>query len=83
VDFRGFDTLGEITVLFIALLGIFAMLRLRPEADPTLADPVSGEDAPEPALRQPSEPVEEELTQVGQSASTAPGQPIAGGKLSA
>ncbi len=27
VDFRGFDTLGEITVLAIAALGIFAMLR--------------------------------------------------------
>lgn len=27
VDFRGFDTLGEITVLAIASLGIFAMLR--------------------------------------------------------
>ena len=29
VDFRGFDTLGEITVLAIAALGIFAMLRNR------------------------------------------------------
>jgi len=38
VDFRGFDTMGEITVLFIALLGIYAMLRLRPESDPTIAD---------------------------------------------
>jgi multicomponent Na+:H+ antiporter subunit A len=83
VDFRGFDTLGEITVLFIALLGIFAMLRLRPEADPTLADPATGEDAPKPMFRQPPEPVEEELTQVGQSASTAPGQSVAEGKLSA
>ncbi|WP_404364082.1 monovalent cation/H+ antiporter subunit A [Marinobacter sp.] len=27
VDFRGFDTLGEITVLAIAALGVFAMLR--------------------------------------------------------
>lgn len=35
VDFRGFDTLGEITVLFAALLGIYAMLRLRPISDPT------------------------------------------------
>ncbi len=38
VDFRGFDTMGEITVLFIALLGIYAMLRLRPESDPEIAD---------------------------------------------
>jgi multicomponent Na+:H+ antiporter subunit A len=34
VDFRGFDTMGEITVLFIALIGIYAMLRLRPSAEP-------------------------------------------------
>lgn len=30
VDFRGFDTLGEITVLGIAAIGIFALLKLRP-----------------------------------------------------
>jgi multicomponent Na+:H+ antiporter subunit A len=29
VDFRSLDTLGEITVLFIAVLGIYAMLRMR------------------------------------------------------
>ncbi len=29
VDFRGFDTLGEITVLGIAAMGIFGMLKLR------------------------------------------------------
>jgi multicomponent Na+:H+ antiporter subunit A len=29
VDFRGLDTLGEITVLFVALLGIFGLLRFR------------------------------------------------------
>jgi multicomponent Na+:H+ antiporter subunit A len=29
VDFRGMDTLGEITVLFVALLGIFGLLRFR------------------------------------------------------
>jgi multicomponent Na+:H+ antiporter subunit A len=29
VDFRGFDTMGEITVLFIAVLGIYGMLRMR------------------------------------------------------
>ncbi|HMQ35268.1 MAG TPA: DUF4040 domain-containing protein, partial [Chloroflexaceae bacterium] len=38
VDFRGFDTLGEITVLFTALLGIYMMLRLRPETDPERTD---------------------------------------------
>ncbi len=30
VDFRGLDTLGEITVLAVAAIGVFALLRLRP-----------------------------------------------------
>lgn len=30
VDFRGFDTLGEITVLFVAAIGIVGLLRMRP-----------------------------------------------------
>lgn len=30
VDFRGFDTLGEITVLSVAALGVIALMRLRP-----------------------------------------------------
>jgi len=33
VDFRALDTLGEITVLAIAALGVFAMLRLRPRGE--------------------------------------------------
>lgn len=40
VDFRGFDTMGEITVLFIAALGIYGLLRLRPRKQPQVADPV-------------------------------------------
>jgi multicomponent Na+:H+ antiporter subunit A len=32
VDFRGFDTLGEITVLALAALGVVALLRLRGSA---------------------------------------------------
>lgn len=35
VDFRGFDTLGEITVLAVAALGVLALLRLRVPADET------------------------------------------------
>ncbi len=31
VDFRALDTLGEITVLAIAAIGVFAMLKLRVE----------------------------------------------------
>jgi multicomponent Na+:H+ antiporter subunit A len=35
VDFRGLDTLGEITVLSVAAIGVFALLRLRPrKGDP-------------------------------------------------
>lgn len=34
VDFRALDTLGEITVLAIAALGVFAMLKLRPTTKP-------------------------------------------------
>jgi multicomponent Na+:H+ antiporter subunit A len=30
VDFRGLDTLGEITVLAVAGIGVFALLKLRP-----------------------------------------------------
>jgi multicomponent Na+:H+ antiporter subunit A len=32
VDFRGLDTLGEITVLSAAAIGVFALLRLRPRS---------------------------------------------------
>jgi multicomponent Na+:H+ antiporter subunit A len=32
VDFRALDTLGEITVLGIATLGVFALFRLRPNS---------------------------------------------------
>ena len=35
VDFRALDTLGEITVLAVAGLGVFALLKLRPPADPS------------------------------------------------
>jgi multicomponent Na+:H+ antiporter subunit A len=31
VDFRALDTLGEITVLAVAAVGVYALLRLRPE----------------------------------------------------
>ncbi len=48
VDFRGFDTMGEIVVLFIALMGIYAMLRLRPGAG------LARDDAETPA--QPASP---------------------------
>jgi multisubunit Na+/H+ antiporter MnhB subunit len=33
VDFRGFDTLGEITVLSVAAVGVYALLKLRRRAD--------------------------------------------------
>lgn len=31
VDFRGFDTLGEITVLAVAAIGVLALIKLRPD----------------------------------------------------
>ena len=31
VDFRGIDTLGEITVLAVAAIGVFALMKLRAE----------------------------------------------------
>jgi multicomponent Na+:H+ antiporter subunit A len=61
VDFRGFDTLGEITVLMAALLGIYAMLRLRPISDPTPMSP-RGERMPsEHGSAAVEEPGEREL----------------------
>ncbi|MFP4320868.1 MAG: putative monovalent cation/H+ antiporter subunit A [Anaerolineales bacterium] len=48
VDFRGFDTMGEITVLALAALGVFALLRLNLNPDaPTPTGQASTEDDPE------------------------------------
>jgi multicomponent Na+:H+ antiporter subunit A len=33
VDFRGLDTLGEITVLAVAAVGVYALLKLRPDKE--------------------------------------------------
>jgi multicomponent Na+:H+ antiporter subunit A len=33
VDFRALDTLGEITVLGVAAIGVFALLKLRPSKE--------------------------------------------------
>ncbi len=38
VDFRGFDTFGEITVLAVAALGVFALLAGQPGATPDATD---------------------------------------------
>jgi multicomponent Na+:H+ antiporter subunit A len=35
VDFRALDTLGEITVLATAALGVWALVRLRPRREDT------------------------------------------------
>ena len=42
VDFRGFDTLGEITVLAIASLGVFSLIRLAVKGTRTRRVPLSG-----------------------------------------
>jgi multicomponent Na+:H+ antiporter subunit A len=33
VDFRALDTLGEVTVLAVAAIGVFALLKLRPPSE--------------------------------------------------
>jgi multicomponent Na+:H+ antiporter subunit A len=45
VDFRGLDTLGEITVLAVAGVGVYALLKLRRGAD-SEAGPDGGPGAP-------------------------------------
>jgi multicomponent Na+:H+ antiporter subunit A len=42
VDFRGFDTLGEITVLAIATLGVFSLIRLTVKGGRKRRVPLSG-----------------------------------------
>jgi hypothetical protein len=46
VDFRGLDTLGEITVLAVAAIGVHALLKLRRRAD---GDPGHSHDGQGPA----------------------------------
>jgi multicomponent Na+:H+ antiporter subunit A len=46
VDFRGLDTLGETTVLAIAALGVYALLRLRVEREAPRRG-VAGQDDPQ------------------------------------
>ncbi len=42
VDFRGFDTLGEITVLAIAALGVFSLIKLASNGVPKRRVPLTG-----------------------------------------
>jgi multicomponent Na+:H+ antiporter subunit A len=51
VDFRGFDTLGEITVLGVAAVGVYALLKLRRRAD---GDPAPGAADRGPARERPA-----------------------------
>jgi len=46
VDFRGLDTLGEITVLTVAAFGVVALLKLKPLTGPRvdLTGSVEGDD---------------------------------------
>jgi multicomponent Na+:H+ antiporter subunit A len=41
VDFRGIDTLGEITVLAVAAIGVFALMKLRPKEPKSESDSIS------------------------------------------
>jgi multicomponent Na+:H+ antiporter subunit A len=56
VDFRALDTLGEITVLSVAAFGVYALLRLRPQAkERRLPRVVASRDAHD-SDRPPAEP---------------------------
>jgi multicomponent Na+:H+ antiporter subunit A len=58
VDFRALDTLGEITVLGVAALGITSLLLARRESSPALAtDQEPGPEAAPPAGTAPGAPV--------------------------
>jgi len=43
VDFRGFDTLGEITVLAVAAMGVFSLIKLTAKGKPKRQVPITGE----------------------------------------
>ncbi|MDQ9172217.1 monovalent cation/H+ antiporter subunit A [Oxalobacteraceae bacterium R-40] len=52
VDFRGFDTMGEITVLSIVAVTVYALLRRFRPAPESIAIPVQQADDIDPAVRQ-------------------------------
>jgi multicomponent K+:H+ antiporter subunit A len=52
VDFRGFDTMGEITVLSIVALTVYALLRRFRPARESIVIPVQQTDDVDPAVRQ-------------------------------
>ncbi|WP_334186429.1 monovalent cation/H+ antiporter subunit A [Noviherbaspirillum sp.] len=52
VDFRGFDTMGEITVLSIVALTVYALLRRFRPAPESVANPVQQLNDLDPAVRQ-------------------------------
>jgi multicomponent Na+:H+ antiporter subunit A len=61
VDFRGFDTLGEITVLVVAALGVVGLVRAG-RRDPTGTAPDPGGDAPDDQGRTAAVPAEDTVT---------------------
>jgi multicomponent Na+:H+ antiporter subunit A len=67
VDFRSLDTLGEITVLFIAALGTYGLLRLRsrmPRSEDIPSRTEDTEDSYQPAAttdRHEAQPVPESV----------------------
>jgi hypothetical protein len=70
VDFRGFDTMGEVTVILVAALGVISLTRLsgrRREDDDVLPEdgpPERGPDAPADTAAEaaPAQPVTAEAT---------------------
>lgn len=53
VDFRGYDTLGEITVLAVAALGVLALLRLQTQQQPAGDEAAEGGQTWDPAADAP------------------------------
>ena len=64
VDFRGFDTLGEITVLCLAAMGVWSMIPRRRRGSPERADDTTP-GPPEWDQKMAAEPLAEEGASIG------------------
>ncbi len=60
VDFRGIDTMGEVTVLIIAAIGVTALLRFRPSSQPRGQFFAKNVEPPPQEYPRPSEAPDEE-----------------------
>lgn len=65
VDFRAFDTLGEIIVLSVAAAGVYALMRLRPERERREALPETPATVELSAMAEADPPVEPQAADSG------------------